>query len=179
MTGRSNESDLIQFNDFIHKVIKDNDHVDAFFSDFSRAFDSVNHDLLIRKLHNFGIRGTLLNWLNSYLVDWFAQVIIKNVMSSQFRVLSGVPQGSQLGPHLFIIFINDITEVIKYSNILLFTDDAKLYKRINNDRDVGQLQRDIRSLNDLGTRNIVDLNINKWYVMNFSKRNYYVPSYSI
>ena len=99
---------LAVFTDHISESFKLGDQIDAFYIDFSRAFDSVNHRLLIRKLSNIGVRGPTWIEYYLYLTGRTAQVKIKNYVSSAFDVPSGVPQGSHLGPFLFILFINDI-----------------------------------------------------------------------
>ena len=167
MPNRSTESNLASFTNFISESLSNYGQVDAFFSDFSKAFDSVNHDLLIRKLENYGVRGNMLKWTQSYLTGRSAQVKIKNHISESFEIQSGVPQGSHLGPLLFILFINDITEVIKYSEILLFADDAKLYKNIVCQADCVELQSDIVAIAVWCARNALELNIGKCNVMNF------------
>ena len=139
----------------------------TFFSDFSKAFDSVNHDLLIRKLENYGIRGNILKWIQSYLTRLSVQIKIKKYVSQSFEIHSGVPQGSHLGPLLFILFINDITEVIKYSEILLFADDAKIFKNVLCQADCLELQSDIVAMAVWCARNDPELNVEKYHVMNF------------
>ena len=101
LPAKSTESNLLLFTDYVAKAFIEHEQVDAFFSDFSKAFDSVNHELLIRKLYNNGIRDNVLKWIGSYLTGRSAQVKIKNFKSEQFDILSGVSQSSHLGPLLF------------------------------------------------------------------------------
>lgn len=105
---------------------------DIIYIDFSRAFDSIVHNKLLSKLENYGITGKLLYWISSFVQDRYQCVVIENCFSSVAKVISGVPQGSVLGPILFIIFINDIDSVCHgQTNIKLFADDAKLYSAID------------------------------------------------
>ena len=102
----------------------------AYFLDFQKAFDSVPHNRLLEKLDKLaGIRGTLKEWIRDYLTDRQQKVVIKGTVSQPGKVTSGVPQGSVLGPLLFLIYINDLPEGIK-SFMNMFADDAKLMKRI-------------------------------------------------
>ena len=130
MPSRSTESNLALFTDYISESFELGEKIDAFYSDFSWAFDSVNHRLFISKLSNIGVRGPALSWIESNLTGRTTQVKIKNYLSSAFEVPLGVPQGSHFGPLLFILFINDIVTVIRHSKLLIFVDDAKMYKRI-------------------------------------------------
>ena len=102
-----------------------------------KAFDSVNHNLLINKLQKLGFSGKLLLWITDYLKDRSQRVVL---------VTSGVPQGSILGPLLFLLFINDMPDCTEHSILSLFADDAKCFRIINNIEDCEQLQRDLTSL---------------------------------
>ena len=112
--------------------------------DFSKAFDSVNHSKLIETLRYAGIGGTLLAWFNNYLEGRLQRVVINDSHSDLLPVTSSVPQGSILGPLLFVIFINDMLSCVSPdTRIALFADDAKLYRTIN---DQLALQNDLNVL---------------------------------
>ena len=96
MPARSTEFNLLLFTDYVAKAFIEHEQVDAFFSDFSKAFNSVNHELLVRKLHNNGIKGNVLNWIRSFLTGRTAQVKMKNFKSQTFNIQSGVPQGYEV-----------------------------------------------------------------------------------
>ena len=113
------------------------------YTDFKKEFDKVNHLILLNKLNNFGIHGPLLKWFESYLVDRQQIVKINNYFSRPFFPPSGVPQGSHLGPFVFLIFINDILLNVKNSKALMFADDLKLYYTIHNLNDCLRLQDDL------------------------------------
>ncbi len=102
--------------------------VDVVCLDFEKAFDSVIHSKLTAKLRFLGIRGFLLTCMESFLNNRTQAVKVNNTLSKCVSVISGVPQGSVLGPTLFILYINDIFDVVKHSNVLLFADDLKIFK---------------------------------------------------
>ncbi len=115
--------------------------------DFSKAFDSVDHDILLYKLEKHGINGVLLRWFESYLNDRWQRVVIEGAASTWSPVTSGVPQGSILGPLLFIIFINDLPDNVSYStNSALYADDSKLYREVTSISDCQSLQDDLTEL---------------------------------
>ena len=104
----------------------------SIYTDFQRAFDVVPHELLLLKIsRKFGIEGNALNWFNSYLNARQQRVVINGSQSNWYTATSGVPQGSIIGPTLFIMYINDIVDCVHYSEILLFADDCKIYKDIS------------------------------------------------
>jgi len=142
------------------------------YTDFEKAFDKVNHNLLIGKLKHYGINNPLLSWFNSFLKNRFQTVKYGNVYSDPISVCSGIPQGDHLSPTLFIIFINDISLAIKNSNLLLFADDAKIFKTINSKSDTMLFQADLNCFQNWCYHNDMQLNINKCAIISFSyKKN--------
>ena len=98
------------------------------FLDFSKAFDTVDHVILLTKLEHYGVRGSALSWFQSYLTDRKQIVTYNGVASSTKHVSCGVPQGSIFGPLLFLIYINDLCLVCKNTLPILFADDTNLFK---------------------------------------------------
>ena len=144
-SNHSCESQLfITIND-ITKALNDKLQVDAAILDFSKAFDKVAHSRLLYKLDYYGIRGNLLNWFDSFLSGRSQQVVVEGTKSETCTVTSGVPQGSVLGPILFLIYINDIT-INVHSEIRLFADDILLYRTINSSNDHIVMQNDLNTL---------------------------------
>ena len=99
--------------------------VDSIYLDFQKAFDTVPHKRLIGKLESYGIGGNLLSWIISFLTDRTQEVIVNGITSSTQPVLSGIPQGSVLGPLLFVIYINDLPDNLK-SPSLMFAVDTQI-----------------------------------------------------
>ena len=157
---------LITVND-IAKDIDRNLQVDAAILDFSKAFDRVAHSRLLYKLNYYGIRGTVLQWLESFLHGRTQQVVVEGSRSSTCQVTSGVPQGSVLGPVLFLIYINDIVTDIK-SEIRLFADDILLFKTIATPNDHRILQNDLDSLTQWASNWLMEFNIPKCNILQFT-----------
>lgn len=168
MRGRSTTTNLLIFQEFVMSAFAESSQVDSIYLDFSKAFDKINHRLLIAKLDGYGICGPLLEWLESYLRDRLLVVKCDDATSEPFPVLSGVPQGSHLGPALFLLFINDISKVIS-SNFLLFADDVKIFSRINSTQDHEALQQTLNNIVTWCTSNAMELNVSKCCVMTFSR----------
>ena len=99
--------------------------------DFKKAFDKVPHERLLRKLHGYGIRGKVYSWIKEFLSNRRQRVVVNGQCSDWKNVTSGIPQGSVLGPILFVIFINDMPDAIACC-MKLYADDAKVYNRVNN-----------------------------------------------
>jgi hypothetical protein len=123
-----------------------NTQVDVIYIDFSKAFDRIDHNILLNKLRHFGFSDSLLNLFESYLSDRFCYVNVLGFYSARLVVNSGVPQGSNLGPLLFLLFINDIVEIFSL-NVLLFADDVKLYSTIRDISDCMRLQSNCKKIN--------------------------------
>lgn len=126
--------------------------VDAIFLDFEKAFDKVPHQRLLLKLSRLKINPFVLDWIRSFLTNRQQFVFANTQSSKRSSVLSGVPQGTVLGPLLFLIYINDLPTEIS-SNIRLFADDCVVYRRITNTSDMHLLQDDLKR---------IELWCNKW-----------------
>ena len=119
--------------------------VDIIYLDFQKAFDKVPHQRLILKLKSHGMGNSIINWIEQWLTDRRQRVVVDGEVSSWKSVLSGVPQGSVLGPILFLVYIDDLEEGVT-GNILKFADDTKLFRKTKEIGDKQKLQDDIDKL---------------------------------
>jgi len=131
---------------FLHNVFSSQNQFDAIYLDISKAFDSVSHSYLLSKLSYFNISGSLWLWLQAYLSNRYQFVSLNNCHSDLLPVISGVPQGSILGLLLFIMFMNDLPNVLTSSKTLLFADDTKCFRHIITPTDQRSLQSDLDNL---------------------------------
>jgi hypothetical protein len=145
--GLSCETQLAEFVNDLHVNQSGGGRVDAVVMDFSKAFDKVAHGRLLFKLGQYGIDGKTRQWIHSFLTGRSQCVVVDGEASPWVPVTSGVPQGSVLGPILFLIYINDISSNIS-SNIRLFADDTIIYRTINDETDSKALQTDLNTLAD-------------------------------
>lgn len=166
--GRSTSSNLLSYVHYLSNAINKRIQVDALYTDFSKAFDKVDHNILIRKAYHNGIHGSLLRWLTSYLSNRTQIVKVYGYESAPFETKSGVPQGSNLGPLLFILFINDLINSIS-CNCLAYADDIKIYREVKSDNDCSALQDDINRLYRWCVNNNMSLNISKCLIITFTK----------
>ena len=118
---------VINMLEKITKALDEKLYTIGIFIDLSKAFDTVNHQILLSKLSHYGIRGVALDWFNSYLCNRFQYVAINHVVSSRQKIFCGVPHGSILGPILFLLYINDITASSSLLQFVLFADDTNLF----------------------------------------------------
>ena len=171
--SKSCTTNMAGFCDSLALSLNDCLRTDVIYFDFSKAFDSVNHDLILWKLkHYFKIDGRLLKFLVSYLSDREQCVVVGNSKSSVKPVLSGVPQGSILGPILFVLFINDLPEGLdSNTNLALYADDTKIWRTINSEEDHELLQKDITYLHEWATRNKMNFHPDKCKVVSVSHRS--------
>ena len=148
---RSCETQLIStIHDIANKLRTGRDQVDLIQLDFAKTFDKVPHRRLLHKLHYYGIRNETHRWIESILQSRKQQVVhmLENCRSNQADVLSGVPQRTILGPILFLVFINDLPEVVKHSSVQLFADDCILFKHIESSGNAMKLQQELTSLEE-------------------------------
>ena len=135
--------------------------------DFSKAFDSVPHKRLLIKLAAYGIEGSLLKWIENFLSGRKQRVRVGSAHSSPENVISGIPQGSILGPVLFTIYINDLPDCLA-STCKVFADDTKIYNKSN---EHGQIQDDLNKLQDWSNKWNLSFNTKKCKVLHFGKNN--------
>ena len=142
---RSCKTKLIQLIDELARGLSSGRQTDLILLDFSKAFDKVNHTKLLFKLHQHGITRNNLSWIKAFLLGRSQCVALEGEKSSEIPVTSGVPQGSVLGPILFLLYINDLPENIN-SQVRLFADDTAVYLTVTSKNDSQALQQDLQKL---------------------------------
>lgn len=167
--SKSTTTNLISYLNVIVPVIESQGQTDSIYFDFSKAFDLVPHNILLTKMGNFGLTNGYLSWLKNYLANRQSRVKVDNSLSDPFHILCGVPQGSTLGPLLFLIFIDDICERIS-SDCLLFADDLKIFRQIKSTTDCLLLQRDIQAVVNWSVENGMQINNSKTFTISFSRK---------
>ena len=166
--NRSTVNAITELVCHITNVIENKQNTLIVFLDLSKAFDTIDHKILLRKLEFYGVRRLALNWFQSYLTDRKQYVLYNNVQPQTLDITCGVPQGSVLGPLLFLIYVNDITNCLTHSKLISFADDTTvflssrciddLYKNMNSDLD---------DLTNWFKANRLALNVNKSNCMLF------------
>ena len=141
-SGRSCVTNLLETLDYIGAILDRAGQVDC----VSKAFDKVRHDLLIEKLRDAGFGGNLLTWFHAYLCGRRQRVTVLGATSRDLPVTSGVPQGSILGPALFLLYVNNLPDSILNSKVAMFADDTKVYKVVMSEDDGAALQQDLDNL---------------------------------
>ena len=170
---RKGRSCCTQLLEVIHDwadILEESKPIDVIYLDYRKAFDSVPYERLLVKLHAHGIRGKVLQWIRNFLKDREQRVVINGVSSNAAFVTSGIPQGSVLGPILFLIYVNDLPEIVT-STVKLFADDTKIYRKIQNTHDSEELQRDLDKLMNWSQRWQLPFNMGKCSILHLGKNN--------
>ena len=164
---RSCLSQLLSHYNEILKGMEEGGNVDTVYLDFSKAFDKVDIGILMHKMRDLGVHGSLAVWIYNFLTNRKQVVIANGVKSSVSQVKSGVPQGTVLGPLLFLIMINDIDENITESMISIFADDTRLTKVINQEADFEKFQEDLEKLYNWAETNNMAFNGTKFELLRY------------
>jgi len=172
LPNKSCTTQMVEFCDSLFLSLNRNIRSDVVYFDFAKAFDSVNHDLILYKLkYYYNIDGMLLQFMKSYLSGREQSVVVNGAISATLPVLSGVPQGSIIGPTLFVLFINDIYSGLSHgTNILLYADDTKIWREISEQEDHNILQHDINFLMTWARTNKMKFHPDKCKVLAILKR---------
>ena len=172
MRGRSCTSNLLSFLEKVTEATDRGEAIDVVFLDFAKAFDKVPTQRLLRKLRAKGITGKLHRWISAWLSDRKQRVVLNGQSSTWEAVLSGVPQGSVLGPLLFLIFIDDLDDMATAVEIVRkFADDTKIAQRMRTDADRLRMQEALDSLTEWSSRWGMQFNIAKCKVMHVGRNN--------
>ena len=168
ISGRSTVTQLLSYLDSCIKNVANGNVVDVVYLDFQKAFDTVPHARLLKKLQAYGVDGELLEWITEYLKNRSQVVTVNGESSSVGAVLSGIPQGTVLGPLLFVVYINDILDNIN-SEGLLFADDAKIFRTITCKDDALLLQQDILELEAWSDKWLLKFHPDKCHLLSLGK----------
>ena len=171
---------LLSLVDNLTRALENGEHVVGVYLDFSKAFDTVDHMILLQKLYHYGVRGCAHDWFKSYLSNRSQFVTYNGVKSNLNNVKCGVPQGSILGPLLFLLYINDLSFACKRTFPVLFADDSNLFLSGKNTDQVQQMIND--ELKDIVIwlrANKLSLNISKTHYMLFSNKKVIQPNVTI
>ena len=173
MQKKSCLTNLVEYLDTLTKLVDEGNSVDVIYLDFSKAFDKVPHARLIGKLAAVGVGGKVLAWIKAWLSGRKQRVVLNGHESDWLPVHSGVPQGSVLGPLLFLVFINDIDSALNLdlASIFKFADDTKVLRVVNNDEDRAGLQQDINNLFAWSQEWQMLFNGDKCKVIHFGRNN--------
>jgi retron-type reverse transcriptase len=163
---------LSEITDLIYKSLDDDYYVLGLFLDVSKAFDSVNHSILLEKLHHYGIRGNIHNWFTSYLSNR-KQFVETNKAKSEMKTIAyGVPQGSSLGPLLFLLYINDLPVAITKGETRMFADDANYFNRNKNlNVLINEVQNELKNIYNWMLSNKLTINYDKTNFTIFSPKH--------
>ena len=145
--------------------------VDIITIDFSKAFDSINHNKLQVKLHSYGIVGKTLGWIKEFLNNRSFCVKLNNTKSNNLPVPSSVPQGTKLGPLLFILFINDIINNFKFAKVRMYADDLTIFAVVNNFQDKENLQLELNEFLKSANKWQLIINFDKCHVIHLGSKN--------
>ena len=177
-TGHSCENAICELVGTVAKNGEEKKHTIGVFIDLSKAFDTLNHQMLLSKMDKYGIRGHSLEWFRSYLSNRTMRVKCTSNTSGQLEYSTyhkleyGTPQGSCLGPLLFLIYINDLHYTIQYSSVILFADDTTIlhgHKNLNYLK--WSLEEDLKQMTDWLRANLLTINLNKTECVLFNNSN--------
>ena len=171
---------LLTFIDKVIQAIENGEYAIGVFLDFSKAFDTVDHKILLDKLDHYGIRGCALSWFRNYLSHRYQYVTYNGSQSSQQLIKCGVPQGFILGPLLFLVYISDLCIVCKSTEPVLFADDTNLFSSGSNASSLQDgVNNDLAIIAEWLKVNKSSLNIKKTHFMCFSAKNKPGPCISL
>lgn len=160
--GRSCLAQLLAHQEKILTALENNTSVDVIYLDFAKAYDKVDHGILLHKVRQMGIQGKIGVWLHTYLTNRKQVVAVDGIESEPSIVTSGVPQGSSLGPLLFLVHISDINEQVKFSTVASFADDTRILRPVSTELEANQLQEDLSTLYSWAEINNMSFNNNKF-----------------
>ena len=163
--GRSCLTQLLHHFDDVLESVTNNSDFDSIYLDNAKAFDKVDHKLLLKKLQIYGVHSRIIRWIESFLKNHKQAVVVDGHLSVPGSILCGVPQGTVLGPILFLVFINDVDRCIRHSIIRCFADDTRISIAITSEQDVMLLQSDLHNVIVWSSKNNMALHKDKFEYM--------------
>ena len=171
LKGRCTVTQLLEVFNRVEKSLDDSGQIDIIYLDFAKAFDTVSHRLLCHKLKSYGINGNLLEWFKSYLSNRKQRVVLEGIHSEWQNVSSGVPQGSILGPLLFLMYANDMSkEVSVQTSVAMYADDTKVFRKIVTVNDAIELQRDLDKMVEWSRKWKMKFNVLKCKLLTITRK---------
>ena len=168
--GKSCITQLVEVLEHIGRELDHGKQIDVLYLDMSKAFDKVSHNQLLHRLRAFGFEGSILKWFASYLTNRYQQTTVLGATSRSLPVTSGVPQGSILGPLLFLLYENHLSNAVTKSKIATFADDTKIFRTIYSSFDASLLQNDLSSFEESSTKINLALNVTKCKVLRVTRK---------
>ena len=167
--GRSCLSQLLHHYDQVISDAENGQNVDVVYTDFAKCFDKVDHHILLRKVKEVGIGGKIGRWLAAFLLGRVCQVRVGQTLSGPSKVISGIPQGTCLGPILLLIMNHDIEKSVRFCKIGSFADDTKLQKNVTSIEDVQKMNSDLQGLFNWAEVNNMEFNADKFVLLRYGK----------
>ena len=168
--GKSTLSQLLQNQDEILTAMENGENLDAVYLDFSKAFDKCDHGVLLHKIKRLRIKGKLGKWLQNFLTGRQQVILVNKVKSKYSKLVSGIPQGSVLGPILFLIYISDIGQDLSANTqTLVYVDDTKVKQRVTSEEDVEVMQQELIKLDNWAKTNNMEFNKGKFVVLRYGE----------
>ncbi len=174
LDGRSTSLQLLKVLDQWTDALDGDNIIDCIYMDYAKAFDKVPHRRLLSKLSAYGVSFPVLQWIQNFLTSRFQQVTVKGELSELKRVTSGIPQGSVLGPLLFVVYINDLPDLLR-SQPYLFADDTKIFRIIRDNTDQEVLQQDLNKLHEWSSKWLLSFHPQKCKCMRIAKKSDETP----
>ena len=170
-TGRSTMTQLISYYEELLRGLEEGKNIDAVYLDFSKAFDKCCHQVLLERVRQHRISGKIGVFLHGFLTNRKQTVVVDGMKSKPVSVESGVPQGSCLGPVLFLLMVSSIGVDVKSAEMASFADDTRLFRAVSNIEDATSLQNDLENVYKWAEASEMELNPDKFELMRFGENN--------
>ena len=175
-SGFSCLSQLLQHFDHVKKLLEEGQNIDVIYLDFEKAFDKLDFEITLQKLQELGVSGKILDWIRSFLSQRKQCVVVEGVKSGQEPVLSGVPQGSVVGPLLFIVMLRDIDRGVSSAWVSSFADDTRVLAGVSTVEGVVALQEDLEKIYQWAAQNNATFNSTKFECLRYGRNKSLINS---